>query len=74
VRVVVPANGFSLADSKGGDLWDPEADAAFVEALHEALRDDIPFEQIDAHVDDPDFAELVADRYLTLSEEPAHAG
>jgi hypothetical protein len=25
-------------------------------------------------VDDPDFAELVADRYLTLLEEPAHAG
>jgi hypothetical protein len=25
-------------------------------------------------VDDADFAELVADRYLTLLEEPAHAG
>jgi uncharacterized protein (UPF0261 family) len=74
VRVVVPATGFSLADSRGGDLWDPEADAAFVGALREELRDDIPFEVVDAHVDDPDFAELVADRYLTLAEEPAHAG
>jgi uncharacterized protein (UPF0261 family) len=88
VRVVVPTAGFSLADSEGGDLWDPEADAAFARALRDALRDDIPFEQVDAHVDDPDFAELVADRYLALnkvgahpaepgasaSEEPAHAG
>jgi uncharacterized protein (UPF0261 family) len=74
VRVVVPTAGFSLADAEGGDLWDPEADAAFVDSLREALRSDIPFEQVDAHVDDPDFAELVADRYLTLSEEPAHAG
>jgi uncharacterized protein (UPF0261 family) len=74
VSVVVPTKGFSLADSEGGDLWDPEADAAFVDSLCEALRDGIPFEQVDAHVDDPDFAELVADRYLTLIEEPAHAG
>jgi uncharacterized protein (UPF0261 family) len=74
VRVVVPKLGFSLADADGGDLWDPEADAAFVDALRDALRPDIPFEQVDAHVDDADFAELVAARYLTLSEEPAHAG
>jgi uncharacterized protein (UPF0261 family) len=74
LRVVVPTRGFSLADSEGGDLWDPEADHAFVESLRGALRADIPFEAVDAHVDDPDFADLVADRYLTLLEEPAHAG
>ena len=70
----VSSGGFSLADAEGGDLWDPEADAAFVESLRDALRPDIPFEQVDAHVDDPDFAELVADRYMTILEEPAHAG
>ena len=74
VRVVVPTGGFSLADAEGGELWDPEADRAFVDALREALRPDIPFEQVDAHVDDADFAELVADRYLSILEEPAHAG
>jgi uncharacterized protein (UPF0261 family) len=74
VRVVVPTAGFSLADAEGGDLWDPEADAAFVDSLGDALRPDIPFERVDAHVDDADFAELVANRYLTLAEEPAHAG
>jgi uncharacterized protein (UPF0261 family) len=74
IRVVVPTRGFSLADAEGGDLWDPQADGAFVDALGDALRSDIPFEQVDAHVDDEDFAELVAARYLTLLEEPAHAG
>ena len=74
VRVVVPTGGFSLADAEGGDLWDPEADRAFVDAFRDALRPDIPFEQVDAHVDDADFAELVADRYLSILEEPAHAG
>jgi uncharacterized protein (UPF0261 family) len=73
VHVVVPRAGFSLADAEGGDLWDPEADAAFVDALREALRAGIGIEQVDAHVDDADFAELVADRYLTLIEEPLHA-
>ena len=72
--VVVPTRGFSLADSEGGDLWDPDADHAFIESLAAALRPDIPFEAVDAHVDDADFADLVANRYLTLLEEPAHAG
>ncbi len=74
VRVVAPTRGVSLADAEGGDLWDPEADRAFVDALRDALRPDIPFEAVDAHVDDPAFADLVADRYLSLHEEPAHAG
>jgi uncharacterized protein (UPF0261 family) len=73
VRVVCPTGGFSLADVPGGDLWDPEADAAFIESLRAALPSEIPFEEVDAHVDDPDFADLVVDRYLTLAKETAHA-
>jgi uncharacterized protein (UPF0261 family) len=66
VRVVAPSQGFSLADVEGGDLWDPEADAAFLEALSSGLRAEIPFELVDTHVNDPAFADLVAERYLTL--------
>jgi uncharacterized protein (UPF0261 family) len=73
VRVVCPTGGFSLADVPGGDLWDPEANAAFIEALRTALPESVPFETVDAHVDDPDFADLVADRYLALVEETANA-
>jgi uncharacterized protein (UPF0261 family) len=73
VTVIAPTRGFSLADAEGGDLWDPDADRAFVEALRDALRADIPFEVVDAHVDDPAFADLVAARYLNLVEEPTHA-
>ena len=74
VHVVAPTKGFSLADVEGGDLWDPEADHAFIESLRASLRPEIEFEAVDAHVDDHDFAELVANRFLTLLEEPAHAG
>ena len=74
VHVIAPTRGFSLADAEGGDLWDPVADHAFLDALRTSLRPDIPFEQVDAHVDDAAFADLVAQRYLSLLQEPAHAG
>jgi uncharacterized protein (UPF0261 family) len=72
VHVVAPTRGFSLADAEGGDLWDPEADQAFRDALQSALRPDIPYETVDAHVDDPAFADVVAERYLTLIQAPAN--
>jgi uncharacterized protein (UPF0261 family) len=70
VRVIAPTRGFSLADAEGGDLWDPEADRAFLDALRDALRPDFAYEEVDAHADDPAFAELVADRYLSLVTAP----
>ena len=73
VRVVAPTRGFSLADVEGGDLWDPDADAAFLEALASALRPEIPFEPVETHVNDPALADLVAGRYLSLVEESTHA-
>ena len=69
VHVVAPTRGFSLADAEGGDLWDPVADGAFLDALRARLRADIPFEAIDAHVDDHEFADVVAARYLSLVPE-----
>ena len=73
VHVVAPTRGFSLADAEGGDLWDPEADRAFLDALRSSLRPEIPYETVDAHVDDAAFADVVAERYLTLTREPANA-
>jgi uncharacterized protein (UPF0261 family) len=73
VAVVVPTRGFSLADAEGGDLWDPEADRAFIDALREALPPHIGFETVDLHVDDAAFADLVTERYLSLVQEPVHA-
>jgi len=71
VHVLVPTQGFSLADVEGGDLWYPEADAAFVEALTSTLGDEIPVELVDTHVNDPAFADRIAERYLALASTPA---
>jgi uncharacterized protein (UPF0261 family) len=73
VRVVASTRGFSLADAEGGDLWDPEADRAFLDALRDTLRPGIAYEEVDAHIDDPAFADVVAERYLTLTQEVIHA-
>jgi uncharacterized protein (UPF0261 family) len=71
VHVLAPTQGFSLADVEGGDLWFPEADAAFLDALAGALRSDIPLELLDTHVNDPELADLVAERYLVLASTPS---
>jgi uncharacterized protein (UPF0261 family) len=73
VHVVAPLRGFSLVDSEGGDLWDPIADGAFLDSLSSTLRPDIPFEAVDAHVDDHEFADVVAARYLALVPETVDA-
>jgi uncharacterized protein (UPF0261 family) len=71
VTVLCPNRGFSLADAEGGDLWDPPADRAFIDSLRESLPPSISFEEVDAHVDDPDFADLAVTRYLSLVKETA---
>jgi uncharacterized protein (UPF0261 family) len=66
VWVVAPTRGFSLSDTEGQPLWYPEADAAFLDSLEAALREEIPFERIDGTINDPAFADVVAGRYLEL--------
>jgi uncharacterized protein (UPF0261 family) len=73
VSVLAPTRGFSLADVEGGALWDPEADAAFLDELGGGLRPNIPFELVDTHVNDPGFADLVAARFVALVASPASA-
>ncbi len=58
LRVVFPTRGLSLVDREGEALWDPGADRELAQGIREALRPDIPFEEVDAHVDDPEFADL----------------
>jgi uncharacterized protein (UPF0261 family) len=72
VWVVAPTRGFSLSDTEVNALWYPEADAAFLDALERNLRSDIPFDRVEATVNDPAFAERVADRYASITKEHVH--
>ncbi len=61
--VVVPLRGFSDYDVAGGPFYDPEADAAFVRALKRHIDPAIPLVEVDAHINDPRFAEAAVDLY-----------
>jgi uncharacterized protein (UPF0261 family) len=67
--VVVPTAGLSIPNVPGGAFWDPAADAAFRDALRADLRPAIPLIFVDAHVNDPAFADRVADEFLNLVRE-----
>lgn len=61
VAVLVPLQGWTNWDKKGGDLYDPEADRAFVESLKKHIKPRIQIIEIDCHMNDPVFAETAVD-------------
>jgi uncharacterized protein (UPF0261 family) len=71
VVVVVPTQGLSIPNVEGGAFWDPESDAAFRRELQSTLREEIPYIEIEAHINDPAFSQAVAEQFLTLMPEPA---
>jgi len=54
---VLPRLGFSMIDREGQPFYDPAADAAFFESLKKHLDDKIRVVEVDAHINDPAFAE-----------------
>jgi uncharacterized protein (UPF0261 family) len=66
VCVIAPERGFSLSGRPGEALWDAEANAAFLDALEDALGPDADFERVDADVNDARFADRVAARAVEL--------
>jgi uncharacterized protein (UPF0261 family) len=59
-RVLIPLRGFSMLDSPGERFWNPDADAAFIRALRADLRPEIEVEELDANINDPQFADRAA--------------
>jgi len=69
VHIAVPTQGLSIPNTPGGVFWDPEADAAFLDALRDGIRTDIPITTHDNHVNDPEFGRIVAGLFLDLIQE-----
>jgi len=57
VAVLIPLEGYSALDVSGKPFYDPDANAAFVEALEAALSADVILVKLPYHVNDPLFAE-----------------
>lgn len=69
VHIAVPTQGLSIPNTPGGEFWDPDADAAFLDALRDGMRADIPITTYDNHVNDPEFGRTVAELFLDLIKE-----
>ncbi len=67
VVVVIPRLGFSSFDEEGGVFWEPETDGAFTLALKASLNPslragpEIEVIEVEAHINDPLFAETVVE-------------
>ncbi|HVW05642.1 MAG TPA: Tm-1-like ATP-binding domain-containing protein [Vicinamibacterales bacterium] len=66
VAIMVPTEGLSIPNVPGGLFWDPDADAGFVAELRAHVRPDIPLSLHPHHVNDAEFARLVAERFVAM--------
>lgn len=66
VRVLIPIRGFSSLDRQGNIFYDPIADRAFIDSLKSSLKEAIEVREIDAHINDDEFAEVVANEFMDI--------
>jgi uncharacterized protein (UPF0261 family) len=72
VTVVLPLGGVSTIDAPGKPFHDPEADRALFEELRARLASHVRVVEVDAHVNDPAFADvLVREMLASLAAAPA---
>jgi uncharacterized protein (UPF0261 family) len=65
-QVFIPLRGFSYPDREGLPHWDPEGNQAFTESLKTHLRPAIPLTEMEAHINDPEFIDPVAEAFLKM--------
>ena len=76
VKFLYPKRGFSSQDKEGLTMYDPPGNLIFLEELKKVLRKDIPILEIDAHINDDEFANIAFEQLVEVmkrgrdSEEP----
>jgi uncharacterized protein (UPF0261 family) len=68
-HVFIPLRGFSYPDREGHPHWDPEGNQAFLDALKAHLKPSVPLTELDAHINDPEFIDPVADAFLSMMRQ-----
>jgi uncharacterized protein (UPF0261 family) len=63
--LLLPLRGVSALDQEGQSFHDPEADAALFDALRGGIAQNITLVELDLHINDPEFADALADHLLT---------
>lgn len=66
VVLMLPLRGVSAIDAPGQPFHDPDADRALFGSLKEHAASSVRMREIDAHINDPEFAQALADELLAL--------
>jgi uncharacterized protein (UPF0261 family) len=69
IRVFIPLRGFSFPDRENLPHWEPEGNRAFIESLKAHLHPSIAWVELDAHINDPEFIDPLANAFLSMMEE-----
>lgn len=69
VAVVIPMGGFAEDDKPGGFAYDPEGREAFRRALKQNIKSEIKVVELEAHINDPAFAEEVMVIFDEIAKE-----
>lgn len=69
--LVIPRRGVSAIDAESQPFYNPKADAELFDALRAGLAGGIRVREVDAHINDPAFASVLADELLAVVPVPA---
>ena len=69
VHVYIPLKGLSYYDQEGGGHWDPEANELFFKVLKKNLDSRIPYDELDMHINSPEFIDVVTEEFIRMLEK-----
>jgi uncharacterized protein (UPF0261 family) len=70
-KLMVPLRGLSMYAKPGQAMFDPEVDAVLLSSLKKHLSPAIALEEVDMHINDPEFAAHTVAALLELMPPPA---
>jgi uncharacterized protein (UPF0261 family) len=73
VTLMLPLGGVSAIDREGQVFHDPAADAALFAALRAHVGRNVTLVELQHHINDPEFADAIAERLLSQLQERVHA-
>ena len=69
MRVFVPLKGVSQPDQEGMPHWEPEGNQIFFDAIKDNLNSSIPYVELNAHINEPEFIDPVIEEFMKLMDD-----
>ena len=69
LKVFLPLRGCCYPNREGLEMWDPVGNEVFLNTLREKLISSVQVEEVDAHINDPEFIDRVVMSFLEMVED-----